>query len=300
MTIRAKLYAAIVLTILGPLATTVVALQGMAELGDRFDEVHQRAEQEAIARELKFLVTDVNGWQTAYGYANGGPFRARFVRFGRRPGAGAGAGERIRSPASASGSCLIGSSASSRASWSSTPSPGESSRRTDPRQTERILLGPELRRFEAMAATAEELAVYQAEQATATDAAFDDARDDARRRLIAVALGAGVVILLLLVTANDIARMALEGERSARRRRRSAEKTGLQTTRRRDPRRPAHAAACCSARRSPPASSRSLLRIPEILILVAFGALLGPSALDVVDVPLDSLGRSSCSRSASR
>ena len=80
MTIRAKLYAAIVLTILGPLATTVVALQGMAELGDRFDEVHQRAEQEAIARELKFLVTDVNGWQTAYGYANGGPLRARFVR----------------------------------------------------------------------------------------------------------------------------------------------------------------------------------------------------------------------------
>ncbi len=33
-----------------------------------------------------------------------------------------------------------------------------------------------------------------------------------------------------------------------------------------------------------------LLRIPEILILVAFGALLGPSALDVVDAPLDSLG----------
>ena len=67
-----------------------------------------------------------------------------------------------------------------------------------------------------MAATADELAAYQQEQATATDAAFDDARDDARRRLIAVALGAGVVIVLLLVTANDIARLALEGERSAR------------------------------------------------------------------------------------
>ena len=34
----------------------------------------------------------------------------------------------------------------------------------------------------------------------------------------------------------------------------------------------------------------SLIRIPEILILVGFGALLGPSALDVVDVPLDSIG----------
>jgi len=34
----------------------------------------------------------------------------------------------------------------------------------------------------------------------------------------------------------------------------------------------------------------SLLRVPEILLLVAFGALLGPSALDVIDVPLDSIG----------
>ncbi len=34
----------------------------------------------------------------------------------------------------------------------------------------------------------------------------------------------------------------------------------------------------------------SLMRVPEILLLVAFGALLGPSSLDVIDVPLDSLG----------
>ena len=60
---------------------------------------------------------------------------------------------------------------------------------------------------------------YEARRATATERAFDQARDDARRRLIAVALGAAVVVVLLLVTANDIARMALEGERSAGRRR---------------------------------------------------------------------------------
>ena len=54
MTIRAKLYAAIVLTILGPLATTAVALHGMEQLGDRFDEVQERADQRAIALELKF------------------------------------------------------------------------------------------------------------------------------------------------------------------------------------------------------------------------------------------------------
>lgn len=34
----------------------------------------------------------------------------------------------------------------------------------------------------------------------------------------------------------------------------------------------------------------SLIRAPEILLLVLFGALLGPSALDVVDVPFDSIG----------
>ena len=34
----------------------------------------------------------------------------------------------------------------------------------------------------------------------------------------------------------------------------------------------------------------SLLRIPEILVLVGIGALFGPSALDVVDVPFESLG----------
>jgi potassium/hydrogen antiporter len=34
----------------------------------------------------------------------------------------------------------------------------------------------------------------------------------------------------------------------------------------------------------------SLLRIPEMLLLVAFGAAFGPSVLDVVDVPFESLG----------
>ena len=34
----------------------------------------------------------------------------------------------------------------------------------------------------------------------------------------------------------------------------------------------------------------SLIRAPEILVLVAVGALLGNSSLDVIDVPLDSLG----------
>ena len=67
-----------------------------------------------------------------------------------------------------------------------------------------------------MADTADGLAGYEQQRAAATREAFDDARDDARKRLIAVALGAGIVIVLLLITASDVARMALEGERHVR------------------------------------------------------------------------------------
>jgi hypothetical protein len=89
-------------------------------------------------------------------------------------------------------------------------------RRGDAATTKRIFLGPELAQFAAMADTAELLAHYERRRATASERAFDDARDDARKRLIAVALGAGLVIVLLLVTAWDVARMALEGERHVR------------------------------------------------------------------------------------
>ena len=79
MTIRAKLYAAIALTVLGPLLTTIVAIEGQAQLGDSFDEVGQRADDAGLAQEIKFDVTDMNGWQTAYGYAGDGRFRSEYV-----------------------------------------------------------------------------------------------------------------------------------------------------------------------------------------------------------------------------
>jgi hypothetical protein len=64
-----------------------------------------------------------------------------------------------------------------------------------------------------MALRAEELARYEARGAQETEKAFDDAREDSRRGLIAVGLGAALVIVLLLVTAIDIARLAIEGHR---------------------------------------------------------------------------------------
>ena len=214
MTIRAKLYAAIVLTVLGPLATTAVALHGMGELGDSFDEVHQRSRHESIALELKFAVTDVNGWQTAYGYDDGRS-RPRFVRHAAE------LRNDLRSAADTLGDrreqmLLDRLDEEFDAFMRLDAVAWRELRKGREQGTREILLGPGINRFEAMAATASRLAAYETSRAAATDRAFDDARDDARRRLIAVALGAALVIILLLVTAGDIARMALEGERSAR------------------------------------------------------------------------------------
>src|ERR687895_166747 len=78
VTIRAKLYVAILLTVIGPVITIAVALHGMSRLGDRFDEVQERSERRALALDLKHGVTDVNGWQTAYGYDDGAS-RGRFL-----------------------------------------------------------------------------------------------------------------------------------------------------------------------------------------------------------------------------
>jgi hypothetical protein len=214
MTIRAKLYAAIVLTILGPLATTAVALHGMGEMGDRFEEVQNRARHESIALELKFGVTDVNGWQTAYGYDRGRsrPVFERSVAAFRRDLRTARAtltGARERE--------LLGTLRTDFTSFMALDVLAYRALRAgDLQRTRDLFLGPEIARFSAMAETADQLARYERTRAAATQQAFDDARDNARKRLITVALGAGIVIVLLLITASDVVRMALEGERHRR------------------------------------------------------------------------------------
>jgi hypothetical protein len=214
LTIRAKLYAAIVLTILGPLATTAVALHGMGQMGDRFDEVQERARHESIALELKFAITDMNGWQTAYGYDNGRsrPVFERSVetlRADLRRAEGTLTDARERELLAELRRDFAEFMRLDRIAYAAL-------REGDEERVRDIFLGPEIARFSAMADTADRMAGYQATRAEATKRDFDDARDDARKRLIAVALGAGIVIVLLLITASDVARMALEGERHAR------------------------------------------------------------------------------------
>jgi hypothetical protein len=210
VTIRAKLYVAILLSVIGPVITLAVALHGMNRLGDRFDEVSNRAERRALALDLKFGITDVNGWQTAYGYDDGDS-RGRFedsVRAFRRDQAAA-----RRTLSDRRERRLLGEIGSRFDQFMQLDAVAyEALQRGDDERVKRIFLGPELRLFDAMAARAEELAGYESRRVTATEEAFDDAHEESRRGLIAVALGALLVIVLLLVTAADIARAALERE----------------------------------------------------------------------------------------
>jgi hypothetical protein len=211
MTIRAKLYVAILLTVIGPVITIAVALHGMGRLGDRFSEVQDRSEQRALALDLKFDVTDFNGWQTAYGYDDGKSrprFEASVRQFRRDLGAA-----RNELTDSRESKLLNEIRADFDEFMRLDVEAFSALERGDDARVKQIFLGPELRLFDSMANRADELARYEGRGAAATEKAFDDAREDARRGLIAVALGALLVILLLLVTAADIARMALESQR---------------------------------------------------------------------------------------
>jgi hypothetical protein len=211
VTIRAKLYVAILLTVLGPVVTIAVALHGMGRLGDRFDEVQERSDQRALALNLKFGVTDFNGWQTAYGYDDGAS-RPRFERSVRDFRIDMATAQKQLTDRRETR--LLDDIRSRFDQFMALDDVAYAAlRRGDDARVKQIFLGPELRLFDQMAARAEELAGYEARGATATEKAFDEAREDSRRGLIAVALGAALVIVLLLVTAGDIARLAIEGHR---------------------------------------------------------------------------------------
>jgi hypothetical protein len=208
VTIRARLFAAIVLTVLGPLVTIGVALAAFGTLGDRFDDVERAGGNEGLALDLKFAVTDMNGWQTAYGY-DGGRSRPEFEAAARETEELLGrAGRAFTAPRDRDLLDELGGAfdefvALDADAWSALQD-------GRPAETKRILLGPELEHFDTMASAAGELAAEQDRRAAAASREFDDARDDARRELVAVAIGAGVVIVLLLLTVQDVVRLALE------------------------------------------------------------------------------------------
>ena len=216
MTIRAKLYTAIVLTIIGPAgddgggaARDVAARRPLRRGAARGDSTRRsRASSSSWSR-----TSTAGRPPTATPVAISGTGSSPPQRELRREldvAADELTDGRERTAARA------GSTSSSTGSCSSTRSPGASSRRTTPSRRSGSCSVPSCDGSRPWPPRPRSWRTTRRRQATATEAAFDDARDDARRRLIAVALGAGLVIILLLVTANDIARMALEGERTIR------------------------------------------------------------------------------------
>lgn len=208
MTIRARLLAAIVLTVIGPVVTIGVALAGFASLGDRSDEVRRAGERQAFALELKFAVTEMNGWQTAYGYDDGRSrpqFEASAARTKRLLER---AQEQLGEPRERASLSELGRAFDAFMELDARAYDALQAGREA--EVRRIFLGPEIRNFQAMARAADALAAEEDRRAEAAARESDAARTRARRELVAVGIGAGVVIILLLLTVQDVVRLALE------------------------------------------------------------------------------------------
>jgi methyl-accepting chemotaxis protein len=206
VTIRAKLYTAIVVAVAGLAVTAGVGIWALNSLDDHFDHVQQAADDRALALQLKYDVTDTNGWQTAYGYDNGASrpqFLAAVARFRRnlaraRTDLTGGPEQRALDRLAATFDEFMRLDAQAFSAL----------RAGDTDETRRILLGPEIVTFRRAAAAAQTLAATEDARAAQEDESFEDARKDALRFLILAALIAAFLIVILLVTATDLARSA--------------------------------------------------------------------------------------------
>jgi hypothetical protein len=208
VTIRAKLYAAMVMTVLGPVVTIGVAFAAFQSLSDRFDEVSSRSDRQALALEVKFAVTDVNGWQTAYGYDNGRS-RPQFERSAQNVRRLLASAQRqLTEPRERA---MLARLRDSFGQFMDLDAVAYRALRAGRKaRVRQLFLGPEIGNFEAMATAASQLAAEEERRNAEVERSFDDRLSDAKKTLVVVGLGAGVLIILLLLTASDIARLALE------------------------------------------------------------------------------------------
>ena len=214
MSIRAKLYAALAVTVVGLVVTAGVGIAGMSRLGDRFDNVQEASRAQALALQLKFDVTDFNGWQTAYGYDNG-QSRPIFLSSVERYRADfAQARRRLTRPQEQT---YLDQVEDAFNDFMRLDDQAYAALQAGDLETVKdIFLGPELVNFSRAAAASQRLASYEAGRVAVQDKAFKDARQDALRLLIAVSAIAGLLVVILLITANDLARTAegkLAGEK---------------------------------------------------------------------------------------
>jgi hypothetical protein len=206
VTIRAKLVTAIVVAVAGLALTAGVGIWAMSSLGDRFDRVQAAGEARALALQLKFDITDFNGWQTAYGYDNGTSrplYLASFSRFEKNLAA---ARDEL---GRANEQRLLGRIEDATSDFDRLDARAWAALqagRTE--EVRRIFLGPEIANFQRAAAAAQTLADLESFRAAGEDRQFEDARTDALRLLVGASIVAALLIVLLLVTAIDLARLA--------------------------------------------------------------------------------------------
>jgi len=206
MTIRAKLATAIVVAVAGLALTAGVGIWGMNSLGAKFDDVQEAGEARALALELKYDITDFNGWQTAYGYDDGESRPTYLAAFQRFQADLATARKALESPREGALLDRIGDAADDfdrldAVAWSAL-------RAGRAEQVRRIFLGPEIVNFRRAATAAQQLAELEDANASAQERAFEDSRDDALRLLVGAAIVAALLVVILLVTATDLARQA--------------------------------------------------------------------------------------------
>ena len=206
MTIRAKLATAIIVAVAGLALTAGVGIWGMNSLGDKFDDVRAAGAAQAVALELKYDITDFNGWQTAYGYDNGASrpvFLSSVQQFREDLAA---AKKELTSPPEQK--LLADMEEAFKAFMTLDVVAYRALQAGKSDEVRRLFLGPEIRNFQRAASAAEDLAALEAARAAETEKAFDDAQTDALRLLILASIVAAVLVALLLVTAFDLARAA--------------------------------------------------------------------------------------------
>jgi len=206
VTIRAKLVTAVTVAIAGLALTAGAGIWGMNRLSERFDGVQDASDARALALQLKFGVTDFNGWQTAYGYDNGKSrpiFLSSVAAF--RPTLDR---ARSRMPKSQEQQLLNEMSRAFRDFMRIDDRAWAALQAGRTQVVKRLFLGPEIVNFQRMARAAQQLAMLEDDVATREEKEFKDARTDALRYLIGASVIAGLLVAILIATALDLARSA--------------------------------------------------------------------------------------------
>lgn len=206
MTIRAKLVTAVTVAIAGLALTAGAGIWGMSRLSDRFDRVQDASDARALALQLKFGVTDFNGWQTAYGYDNGksrptflasvASFRATLKRGSHRLTQYREQELLVEISRAFDDFMRLDDQA-----WAALQAGRVG-------EVKRLFLGPEIVNFQRMARAAQALATFEEASAAREEKEFRDARTDALRYLIGASVIAGLLVAILIATALDLARSA--------------------------------------------------------------------------------------------